>query len=204
MKQNQNSDTVKKLRERITRHRNLRIGIVKKQVLLLLLGGISLGLSGSPRTSWKILGEMRKEWKNLKKQAAERAINSLYTSKLIAAKENTDGTLTLTLTIDGKKKALTYDFRKMKIEVPSRWDGLWRLISFDIPVAERETRDAIREHLLRLGFYELHQSLFIHPYDCFEEVEYLVELYDARKYVRTFLVTSVDSAPHLKRFFHLT
>lgn len=179
------------------------MGVTKKKMLLLLLGGLSLGLSGSPRTSWKIIGAMTKEWGDLSRQAAERAINSLYASKLVGVKENNDGTITLILCEKGEKKALTYNLARMKIEVPSKWDELWRIISFDIPVDKKEVRDSLRGHLFRLGFFEIHQSLFIYPFECRNEVEYMVELYDARKYVRFILATNIDNELHLRKFFNM-
>ncbi|MDO8620123.1 MAG: hypothetical protein Q7R64_02125 [bacterium] len=171
--------------------------------MLLLLGGLSLGLSGSPRTSWKILGSLTKEWKGLGRQNSERVINSLYRSKLVALQENKDGTLTLTLTDNGKRRALTYDLMRMKIKDPSVWDESWRLISFDIPESKKPARDSIRGHLLRLGFYELHDSVFIHPFNCFKEVDYISELYDVRKHLCFMLVTYTDRAHDLKKFFNL-
>ncbi len=180
------------------------MGVTKKKALLLLLGGLSLGLSGSPRTSWKIIGEMIKEWKELNRQVAERAINSLFASRLVDTKENKDGTFTLILSEKGKRKALTYDLVKMRVEKPTKWDRMWRLISFDVPVDKKEVRDSLREQLLRLGFYELHQSLFIHPFDCFKEITYIIELYDAHAYVRFASLNYIDNEVELRRFFKIT
>ena len=191
------------VRGRIARYKDRRVGTVKRKVLLLLLGGLSLGLSGSPRTSWKIIGEMIEGWKWLNRQAAERAINSLYESRLVGAEENADGTFTLVVSEKGKNRALRYNLARMKIKLSAVWDKLWRMVSFDIPIDKKEVRDSLREHLLRLGFYELHQSLFIYPFECRKEIEYIVELYDARKYVRFMLVTDIDNELHLKQFFHL-
>ncbi|MDO8536781.1 MAG: hypothetical protein Q7R94_00865 [bacterium] len=195
--------TAKNIRDRLARYKERRMGITKKKVLLLLFGGLSLGLSGSPRTSWKIIGGMTKEWKELSRQAAERAVNSLYASKLVAAEANADGTLTLTLSEDGKKRALKYNLHRMKIQRPSVWNKLWRMISFDIPEDEREARDAFREHILNLGFYELHRSFFIYPFPCDKELEYIIELYDLRKYVRVITATHIDNESVIKKFFGL-
>ena len=192
------------IRSRIARRKEQRMGITKKKVLILLLGGISLGLSGSPRTSWKIIGAMAQEWKELNKQATERAINSLYASKLVGAKENSDGAFTLFLNEGGKKKALTYNLSSMKVEIPAVWDRRWRIISSDIPEDKKVIRDTIRGHFLRLGFYELHDSVFIYPFDCFKEVEYISELYDGRKHIRCIIATYIDNEPQLKKFFRLS
>ncbi len=197
-------DVSKNIRNRVARHKERRMGTTKKKVLLLLLGGLSLGLSGSPRTSWKIIGAMTKEWKELNKQAAERAVNSLYASKLVGARDNPDRTFTLILNDDGKKKALTYDLTRMKIEIPTVWDNLWRMISSDIPEDKKSMRDDIREHFLELGFYELHDSVFVYPFDCFKEVEYISELYDVRKHIRFIIATYIDNEPQLKKFFKMS
>ncbi len=194
-------EAVKNVRDRVARHKDLRVGTTKKKMLLLLLGGLSLGLSGSPRTSWKILGAMTSEWKELSRQGAERAINSLYASRLVATKENDDNTFTLVLTEKGKKKTLTYDLTRIKIGKPQKWDKVWRLVAFDVPVGKKAVRDSLREHLLRLGFYEFQQSLFLHPFDCLQEVTYITELYDARRYVRFMLVSYIDNELDVKHFF---
>ncbi|MSU56043.1 MAG: hypothetical protein EXS51_01915 [Candidatus Taylorbacteria bacterium] len=191
------------IRDRVASYKERRMGITKKKVLVLLGGGLSLALSGSPRTSWKIVGEMAKDWKELTKQTAERAINSLYASKLVGTEVSADGTFTLVLAEKGEKRILKYNLSRMKIEKPVVWDKLWRMISFDIPEDKREARNAIRGHLLHLGFYEQHQSFLIYPFECRNEMEYLIELYDVRKYVRFILATYIDNELEIKKFFSL-
>ncbi len=196
-------ETKKSVRGRLASYRERRMGIAKKKALLLLFGGLSLGLSGSPRTSWKIIGALTKEWKELGRQASERAVNSLYASRLVGAVANPDGSFTLTLNDNGRKRALKYDLHRMKIQRPPLWDTRWRMVSFDIPEKDREARNALRGHLLRLGFYEQHQSFFIYPFDCRGEIEYLIELYNLRKYVRFILAVSIDNDYVVKKFFGL-
>ena len=203
MRREISQETAKNIRNRLASYKDKRVGAAKRKVLLLLFGGLALGLSGSPRTSWKIIGEMIKDWKELSRQAAERAVNSLYASKLVAAEANADGTFTLILSEDGKTKALKYNLSRMKIQRPAVWDKLWRMISFDIPEEERQARDALREHLLNLGFYELHRSFFIYPFECAKEIEYIIELYDLRKYVRIITATYIDNEVVVKKFFGL-
>jgi len=198
-----NAERVKGIRDKLSRHRVYRVGIVKKKALLLLLGGLSLGMSGSPRTSWRIIGALTREWQELGRNAAERAVNSLYSSKLVAVTEQPDGTLTLVLSEKGRKKALSYDVARMKIKAPSEWDKLWRIVSFDVPEDEKPARDALRDHLFQLGFYELHKSVFIHPFECLDEVKFVAGLHDAGKYIRFILAIHVDNEEKLKSYFHL-
>lgn len=191
------------LSKKEARETRLRIGPVQQKVLLLLLGGLALSCSRSPRKNWRIIKGMREAWKDIDKRAAERAITLLYASRLLEARENADGTITLVLNDDGKKKALTYKASAMKIQRAGLWDKKWRVVIFDIPEDEREARDSIREHLEHMGFFVLQRSVFVHPFDCKDEIDFLIELHDIRKYVRFLVAQSIDNEPHLKKFFNL-
>lgn len=191
--------TKKKRQTRLQR----KIGPRQQKILLLLLGGLALGCSGSPRTSWRIIGAMRKEWKEISRQNAERAINKLYESRLLTAQENADGTTTLLLNEDGKKRALTYQAKNMKVAKPKEWDKKWRVVLFDIPEDERAARDAFRIHLQHMGFYGLQKSASIHSFDCKDEIDFLVELHGIRSFVRFLVVEHLDNEEHLKKIFRL-
>lgn len=179
------------------------LGIIQRKIILLLIGGITLGLSGSPHRYFKVLKAVRKEWDNINKDSLKRAIRSLYESRLIAEKRNADGTITLVLTNDGKQKALTYDLEKIKIKHPKIWDKKWRVVLFDIPNDRKKLRDILRRHLKNLEFYEFQKSVFVHPYDCKDEIDYLVEFYSLRAFVRFIIADSVDNEFHLKHNFGL-
>lgn len=178
-------------------------GEVQRKILLLLMGGLALGLSHSPKTSFQIIKAIGKEWKEIDKQSLRRAIKSLYESKLIAEKQNPDGTITIVLTDQGKQKALTYDLENMKIQKPKQWDKKWRIVLFDIPDKIKKVREALRNHLKNLGFYEFQESVFVHPYDCKDEIDYLIEFYDIRRFVRFIIAESLDNELHLKKHFVL-
>lgn len=180
-----------------------RLGSTQKKILILLLGGLALGLSGSPKISFQIIKEMKKEWDWINQQNLKRAIKKLYESKLVKEKENKDGSITLILTDKGKEKALTYNIDEMKIEKPKMWDKKWRIVLFDVPERLRWIRDAFRHHLNQLSFYEFQKSVFIYPYDCKDEIEYLIEFYGARKFVRFLIADSLDNELHIKNHFGL-
>lgn len=180
-----------------------RRGETKKKITLFLTAGLTLGLSGSPRRSFQILKSVSKEWEELNRQSLKRAIKNLYMSKLISEKQNQDGTITMTLTDKGKEKALTYNLEEMEIKKPERWDGKWRIALFDVPEKMRKIRDAFRHHLNQLGFYEFQKSVFVYPFDCWDEIEYLIEFYNARKFIRFIVAESIDNELHLKSYFKL-
>ena len=175
----------------------------QRTILLMLEAGAALALSGSPKTYFRILRHVKREWQKIEEQAMHAAIRKLYESKLIDARDNPDGTATIVLTQDGKKKALTYKIDEMEIRKPKSWDGKWRIIIFDIPEERRKTRDALRQHLQQLGCLELQKSVFVHPFDCRDEIDYLIEFYQIRRFVRFIVADSIDNAIHLKYKFRL-
>ncbi len=180
-----------------------RYAETQKKVLLLLMGGLALGLSGSPRSYFKTLKAIEKDWKKINRQSLERAIRNLYQSKLIKGKQNPNGTMTMVLTIKGKEKALAYNLDDMEIKKPAHWDDKWRVVLFDIPEKMRKIRDAFRGHLNQLGFYEFQKSVFVYPFDCQNEIDYLTEFYNARRFIRFIIAESLDNELHLKTYFGL-
>ncbi|MEA3293338.1 MAG: hypothetical protein U9P88_02675 [Patescibacteria group bacterium] len=175
---------------------------IKQKILLLLLGGLAFGYSFTPGRQWKILNEISRGWKDINEQELIKEIRNLYRSKVVKKKENSDGSYTIVLTGKGKLKALTYHFEKMRIE-NKEWDGKWRLVSFDIPENIRDGRRALREKIKKLGFYELQKSVLVFPYKCRNEIEFIVEFFDLRKYVRFGVLESIDNEIHLKKIFDL-
>ena len=130
------------------------------------------------------------------------SINSLYKSKLVDQKDNKDGTTTFILSAEGKKIALTYNLENMAISKHS-WDKKWRIVIFDVPEKFRKVREALRHHLKRLGFIKLQHSVFVLPFKCRNEIEYVVEFYNIRRFVRFIEAVSIDNELDLKHKFHL-
>jgi len=175
---------------------------IKKKILLLLSAGAAFGYSYTPQRQLRILKTLSREWKKLDEKKLKQAIRELYRSKAIEIKENPDKSYTLILTNKGKVRALTYHFQNMKIK-KEKWDGKWRIVIFDIPERLRRGRDALREKLKNLGFYELQKSVFIFPYKCEDEIDFIIEFFNLRKYVRVGLLETVDNKLHLKKIFKL-
>jgi len=177
-------------------------GVVHKKIILLLQAGIALSLTRSPRRYLKIIEEVAKNWREIEKRALYRAIVSLYKSQLIDQRTNKDGTITFILTKEGKKLALTFNLEEMKLR-KGVWDKKWRIVIFDIPEKLRKIRDSLRYQLKRLEFYEFQKSVFVHPYPCAKEIEYIMEFYQSQRFVRFIVATEIDNALELKRHFKL-
>ncbi len=174
----------------------------KQKILLLLMGGLAFGFSYTPQRQWRILKGVSKEWKKINEKELRKDIKQLYQTKLIEIKKNADGFTTIILTEKGENKAITYNFNNMKID-KQKWDGKWRLVIFDIPERKRSGRDDLREKLKEIGFYELQKSVWVCPYNCKDQIDFIIEFFDLREYVRFAVVDSIDNELHLKKIFNL-
>ena len=178
-------------------------GEIQQKILLLLLGGATLALSRSPTQHRHILRLIGKAWKEINREALWRSIQSLYASKLIKKEFHPDGSITLTLSDRGRKRALTYKLDDVKIKPASKWDGKWRLIAFDVPENRKKTREALRFHFREMGLLHYQKSIFISPYPCDEEADFVIEFFNARPFVRKIIADTIDNELHFKQKFHL-
>lgn len=185
------------------RYSEPRIGPTAQKVMFLLLGGLALGLTHSPRQYFKIIKMIGKEWNNIERRALYNAIKSLYRSRLIDAKDDLSGATTLILTERGKKKALTYQIDDIKIPPMKKWDKKWRIVLFDIPENMKKARDALARALKSAGFIKFQKSVFIHPFECRNEVDFIIEFFNVRPHVRFITATEIDNELHLKDQFNL-
>ena len=188
----------------MARYSEDRIGPIAQKVLVLLLGGFSLSLTTNPKYVFKILGNIAKDWKEIDRRALHRAIKNLYKSRLIDAKDNEDGTTSIVLSVNGKKKALVYHIDTIKIPKMKRWDKQWRIVMFDIPERFKKARDALALTLKRMDFYRLQKSVFVHPFECGDEIDFVIEFWNVRPYVRTILASHIDNEVHIKSKFKIS
>lgn len=174
-----------------------------KKVLLFLLTGATLSICYTPRQYWRTIKIAGKEWKKINKKELQYELRKLYQSKLVKRKENLDGSTTMVLTDKGRLRAITFSFQNMKIDRKD-WDGQWRLVIFDIPEKIKWGRNALRRKIKELGFYELQKSVFVFPYECKDEIDFIIEFFGIRKYVRFGILKEIDNEKHLRTIFKLT
>jgi hypothetical protein len=191
------------LKEKNTKLRKIRIGILGRQILTLILMGISLGLTKSARRHFWILNSIPKELKKVKKIYLNRAIKRLYDSKLVETKEDKNGNTILVLSEEGKKRVLIYNPKILKLKKQEKWDGYWRIIIFDIPEELKQARDTLSKKLKEIGMYPLQKSVYVYPFECKDELEFIIEYYGLRPYTRFGLLKEIDNELHLRKIFNL-
>jgi len=131
-----------------------------------------------------------------------RVLKSLEKQELVTIKEK-KGEITVTLTKNGSEKALKYQVEDMQIPKPDWWDRKWRLVMFDIPEARKSSRNAFKAVLDNLGFIQLQHSVYVHPYECHNEIEFVRNVYEIKPFVKLLVVEKLEGEGTLRTDFDL-
>lgn len=176
--------------------------IIKETILKIAEVGI---LVLPALTSPYFLGQIVKKYFKEKNKKRVRAITDLRKKKLIDIQEQKDGSIRVFLTENGKKIILQYELENLKIEKPKKWDRKWRVIIYDIPHSLRRCSDAFRRKIRELGMYQLQKSIWIYPYDCIKELDFLCAVYQIplKDYVLYFKAEELPKQKEIKQFFGL-
>ncbi len=131
-------------------------------------------------------------------------IDQLDGQNYLKTKYNDDGTVTVNITQKGMVRALTYRLDSMQLKKPNRWDKKWRVVIFDIPEKYRGIRDIFRMRLRQLGLYQFQKSIYVSPFACSQEIEFLRELYGIPFTVKYMLVEKIEDDEFLRERFDLS
>ncbi|MBU1159968.1 hypothetical protein KKD04_02185 [Patescibacteria group bacterium] len=120
-----------------------------------------------------------------------RILQNLEKQKLIDIYGKGDD-IVMEITEKGKKRILKYKFDEIVIVRPKKWDGYWRMIIFDIPERYKKGRDALTRKFKEMEIYPLQKSVFICPFECGDEINFVSEFFDVRKFVHYFVIKEID------------
>lgn len=184
-----------------------KYGQLAKDILVSLAfaGGFAI-VASSAYFLLPLLKEMSDEYnrKKLKEKRADKIFERLRKRKLIILREKEDGKFIVELTERGKRKVKEIQFENLKIQKTKKWDRKWRVIIFDIPNKKNKARDALREKLKELNFYPLQKSIWVHPYPCEKEIQFLIELFNIGPYVDIIVAETISNETKLLKYFKLS
>lgn len=180
-------------------------GDLTKTILLsLLAGGAILLVLSSPGGTRMFLRAVSRELKRREqRQRFFWTLAYLRRKHYVDYREEKDGTVTIVLTEDGRKRALHYKLDNLTLPKTERWDRKWRIIIFDIPEKKRRGRDALREKMRELGCIQLQKSVWAWPYECRDEIDFIAETFDIGPHVHYLVAESITSEKFLKYKFNL-
>lgn len=179
-----------------------RSAIAKDILTWLALGGAVCVAATSPYFSINLMRGLKK-WRKYKRKKVYDAFYNLRKQGCIDIKEN-NHQIYISLTEEGRKKADWLQIDTLKIKRPKKWDSKWRIVIFDIGQLKNIYREAFRGKLKELGFMPLQKSVWIHPFECKDEIGLLRKFFGfSEKEMRLIIAQNIGKEDWLKKIFRL-
>ena len=114
--------------------------------------------------------------------------------------ESPDGGLIYRFTESGRDMTKKLLLETLEIKPPAKWDKRWRVVVFDIPEKFKKARYALWSQLKILGFYQLQKSVWVHPFSCEHEIEFLCDIFNIRPFIEIFTTDDLNNGKVLYYF----
>lgn len=184
-----------------------RIDPKVKEILTLLGAGTfiaaSLIMPGLPMAIKPFLDERRKreenEWRKFNTWRLKQVLNRLHQQKLVEVVEREDMQI-VKISDKGKKKLLKFNLEEIQLN-HKKWDGKWRIIIYDIFTTKRQEAELFRKTLKRLKFLKLQRSVYLTPFRCYDEIEYLRQVCNIGKEVLILTVSGLENESAYREYF---
>lgn len=174
-----------------------------KEILTLLAGGAVFGLSIVFPALPMALSPFIIDKNKFNNRYYNQTMKRLEKQKLVEIVYEGDQTI-VRITKEGKVRALRYKLSEMQVKRPKVWDKKWRIVIFDIPEKYKRVRELFRWHLKSMNFYMLQKSVWVHPYPCEGEIEFLRQVYKVGINVTYILAEKLENSQYLKDRFELS
>lgn len=161
-------------------------------------------LSGPQFASQVVL----KYFKEKSKEAARMRAKKLWELKkrnVISLEQMDDGSIKIILAHKGRQLVRQYQLEDMRIVIPKSWDRTWRMIIYDIPQERHKASRALSSKLRQLGLYQFQKSVWISPYECLAELEFICAIFELpiNEYIFYFAISTIPKEKIVKEFFGL-
>ncbi len=169
---------------------------------IIAVGGI-LTIGAMAPAAAGMFAKILKEQKQKHREAYNKIWKNFYSLKkkgtLEFVREENDCSV-YRLTNKGKEKIKKMIFDEIAIQKPKQWNNKWTLVIFDIPEALKKKRAAFRQKLKEMEFYQCQKSVWIHPFPCLEEIEFLKATLNIKPFVKLFIIDEMTDGKVLYHF----
>lgn len=179
--------------------------VINVALALIAVGGILTVGAIAPNA----LGGFLRMYKNSQKAKKEkynqiwRGFNALKKQRAIEFVREENNCLVYRLNKKGEEKIEKFVFEELRVGIPNKWDKNWRLVIFDIPETKKMARKALTRKLKELDFYQCQKSVWIHPFPCWKEIEFIKDVFNIKPFVKIFLVKEMTDGKTLYHFKNL-
>lgn len=193
---------------------DLKLPTVKDILLILGVGtflAASIVIPTLPLAAKPVLNYYKKkkreeefrQWERFNQRRLKHLLRRLYQQKVVQVKE-VGGQSIVTLTEKGRKKVLSYKMEEIMINKSPKWDGRWRLIIYDVRKEKRVISEIFRNFLKKMQFLKLQRSVYLTPYKCDEQIEFLRQYYGLGEEVLYIVAQRVENEEVYKHYFGLS
>jgi DNA-binding transcriptional regulator PaaX len=175
--------------------------IGKTILLVLAASGFVITLAAFPGIAYALKALKKKEFENYPVYRINQAMKRMIKQQLIRIEEVEDK-VNITILDKGKKRFYDYSLSKLKLKKGS-WDQKWRVVVFDIPEEKRIARDLLRAKMKELGFYILQKSVWVTPWPCRDEIDFIKHFYEVAPCVRLIEGSRFEGEEFVKAYFRL-
>lgn len=124
------------------------------------------------------------------------AVHRLHKTGLIAL-----GNQRVSLTIAGEKTLR--EFEEATSLRTDFWDGIWRIVIWDIPESARHNRDVVRRHLKELGFVGIQKSVWVCPWPCRGYIQAVRDRMELQRGILFFETDHLEAEEQLMAYFNI-
>lgn len=182
------------------RKQRARIAAVQKAVLYSLAAAGGLAMAVVAPAALQVLEQFG--WIQTKrsfKATVNRSVERLLQAKLVEKDERGF----IQLTSRGRERLTEIERADYELPKPKRWDGKWRIVSFDIKEKRKRVRELLRQTLEAVGFVLLHKSVWVYPHDCEDFLSLLKADYRSGVEILYIVAEYIENDGWLRRHFDL-
>jgi len=173
------------------KNRKVYLGKKEKEILKMVGTGLLVGAS-------LVAPNLPMAFKKGKsKQNYRRSFQNIYDKNLIYLSGEK-------VRLSEKGQKLLEIIEREEIEIKKhKWDGIWRIVAYDIPEEQKKERNYFRRKLTSLGFHELQKSMMVIPYECKEEIAVIAQNLGVSPYVMHLITDSLPRQREMVKKFAL-
>lgn len=177
-------------------------GPLTAKVLEILANGFVLSLSKDKKQRFQLHRECHRLWHEIDRKELYHILRRFRLNGLVETIKKTNAAEQFSLSKKGKIHWLKYQFHNLHLKKSKHWDKKWQIVLFDIPETQKKIRDALRRKLKNLGFLEFQKSVFIYPFPCKNEINFIINFYNIEENVY-YLETAISPDDNFRKRFNL-
>lgn len=181
--------------------RNYERGELAKEILkAFLVGGLVISCVAFPGMAHIL--KLFNTGSAGERSRVRRAVQRLEKKGLLIRKIK-NGKEIIEVTQAGKSKISEYIVDELYIQRPKKWDKKWRVLMFDIPETKARVRREVSFRIRDMGMVAIQDSVFLSPFPCKQEVDFLADHYFVREYFIYFEADTIECKEDVLKIFKL-